>query len=57
MDVRAEKEEEHWVVEGEKSRRLSIRATAPTKKKRFICNIKLYCDNHTLNNGGFERWE
>ena len=51
MNVRAEKDQEQQVVEGEKSGRSSIRDTAPTKKKCFVCNIKLICDNHMFNKG------
>ena len=57
MDVRAEKEPEKQVVEGEKSRRLSIRNTTPTEKKCFVCDIKLYCDNHIFNKGSLRRCE
>ena len=45
------------MVEGEKSRRLNIRNTTPTEKKCFVCDIKLYCDNHIFNKGSLRRCE
>ena len=57
MDVKIEKEQKQQVVEVMKSRRSSIRYTAPTVKKIVICNIKLCCDNHTFNKGGLWRCE
>ena len=53
IDVRAEKEQEQKVVEGEKSRHSSIRYTSPVEDKCFICNTKLYWDSHRCDN---QRW-
>ena len=55
MDVRAKKQQKQQVAERDKSRCSSIRDTAHTEKQCFICNIKLYCDNHTFNKGGLRR--
>ena len=57
MDVKIEREQKQPVSEVKKSRCSSIRDTASTVKKIFICNIKLCCDDHTFNKGGLWRCE